>query len=130
MTKKEFKPGFRMSVFDTCVLAIGTSAVFWCIRQQWPIAFAIAFVVLHFFLFCNVFRFSRSSELIWAGIFAGLETLRLTSGKPSLLIVIVLSISATVALVAVEFRKPSYHGVLWRKINPNLKTWFEASPRE
>ena len=33
---------------------------------------AIAFVVLHFFLFCNVLRMSRPLELIWAGIFAAL----------------------------------------------------------
>jgi hypothetical protein len=33
-------------------------------------AFAVAFVMGHFFLFCNVFRIRRKYELIWAVLFA------------------------------------------------------------
>jgi hypothetical protein len=26
--------------------------------------------------------------------------------------------------IGLEMRKPSYHGVMWKMINPNLETWF------
>jgi hypothetical protein len=29
-------------------------------------------------------------------------------------------------LVIFEMRKPSYHGVFWRRVNPNLRQWWEA----
>jgi hypothetical protein len=32
----------------------------------------------------------------------------------------------TLILAIVQILQPSYHGVLWRKINPNLKQWWDA----
>lgn len=122
----DFRPGFRLSVLDIGVLAVGGSAAYFGFMREWPVAFAIAFVVGHFFLFCNVFRMGRALELTWVGVFGTLETTRLIFGMLHLGVVIAVSISATIVLVVIECRKPSYHGILWKKINPELRQWFDA----
>jgi hypothetical protein len=40
----------------------------WNIHREFGLA--VAFVVGHFFLFCNVFRIGRKYELVWAALFA------------------------------------------------------------
>ena len=70
----EFRPGFRISRTDIAALCIGAIALTLAIVQEWRIAFAIGSVVLHFFMFCNVFRIARAFELIWMFSFIALET--------------------------------------------------------
>lgn len=91
----------------------------------WP-GIAILFVVGHFFLFCNVVRMSRPSELIWAGLFIAMMTSTMLAGAPSWPMTLALSFATTIVLVALEVRKPSYHGVFWRRLNPRLPEWWEA----
>ena len=64
-----FQPGFRLSAIDVIVILVGAiaSVVLW--STVWWIGFVIAFVVAHFFLFCNVFRVARPLELAWSGLF-------------------------------------------------------------
>lgn len=35
----------------------------------WWLGFIVAFVVGHFFVFCNIFRVARPLELAWSGVF-------------------------------------------------------------
>ena len=86
----------------------------------------IGFVVAHFFMFCNIFRVARPLELAWSGVFIALTFCTIMFEKPSWRITIIASLLATVFVVAVEMRKPSYHGVLWRRINPKLPQWWAA----
>jgi hypothetical protein len=126
VTTTTFQPGFRLSPVDCVVIVAGTIATFACWSTAWWIGFVIGFVVAHFFLFCNIFRVARPLELAWSGVFIALTYCTITFEKPSWLITIVTSLLATVFVVAVEMRKPSYHGVLWRRINPKLPQWWAA----
>lgn len=53
----EFKLGFRISIFDICILVAGSVfAAFLFHKSQILFGLIVALVVGHFFLFCNVFR--------------------------------------------------------------------------
>ena len=120
----EFKPGFRLSTIDIVIItvAILSSAYFYTVAK--PISYIIAFVVGHFFLFCNISRMSRLPELVWAVVFIVVSILALRFDLLSLFDAFLLSLGLTVLLLILEFRKPSYHGIFWQSLNPNLQTWF------
>jgi hypothetical protein len=89
---------------------------------------AIAFVVLHFFLFCNVLRMSRPLELTWAATFAALAVAAIAQGLLSWPVVFTVSSVVTVIVAFIETRRPSYHGVGWQKLNPRLpERWQPAA---
>ncbi len=129
----EFAPGFRLSKLDIMVLFIGAAVTTATIPYDGAVAFIIAFVIAHFFLFCNVFRVARPLELTWAGWFILLAGGTLSMGMPGWPIATIATLIATVAVIAVEMRKPSYHGIGWQRINPQLPDWWLAqsvnSPR-
>jgi hypothetical protein len=124
MPTRPFQPGVRFSVVDGIVIVIGAVAAI----AVWPtagwITFIIAFVVAHFFLFCNVFRVSRPLELAWSGLFIVLTYCTIRFGQPPWLVSIAISLLATVIVVALEMRRPSYHGLLWKMVNPKLPQWW------
>lgn len=86
---------------------------------------AIAFVVLHFFLFCNVLRMSRPLELIWAGVFVVVAALAMAM-VVSWPLAFGVALVATVVLAIIETRRPSYHGIAWQTVNPNLPHWWQT----
>ncbi len=92
----------------------------------WWIGFVVAFVVAHFFLFCNVFRIARTLELIWAAIFVALTYCTIMLGVPDWSLTIGGCVLVTTTLIVIELRKPSYHGILWKRINPHLLQWWES----
>jgi hypothetical protein len=126
MTVREFSPGGRFSSADAVALVI-----LLCVAgdmgamSPWFGA-AIGFVVVHFFLFCNVVRMDRSAELVWAAVFVAFSIATVLLGWPRWPVTFAISLAVTVVLVTRELRKPSYHGVLWRRINPGLPNWWEA----
>lgn len=124
-----FSPGFRISVTDILVLIAGTVASAWLASIDLPIGLVIAFVVAHFFLFCNVIRMARRLELTWAAIFAGLAGCTILLQVPDWPMTFAASLLATLVLVVVQLRRPSYHGVLWRRINPDLPRWWQMHGR-
>lgn len=120
----KFDPGFRLSKTDVGVITIsliGASALF---QHSKFLCFSVLFVVTHFFLFCNIIRMSRLSELIWASVFICGVSLSLTIGEPPIYTSIGCSLIVTIILAALEIQKPSYHGAFWKKLNPDLETWF------
>jgi hypothetical protein len=130
MAEREFQPGFRLSSTDVVVLLVGGAlSAYFASVNMW-LGVAIAFVVLHFFLFCNVLRMSRALELIWAGIFAGLTVAALSFRLFSWPVVLGISAVVTVAVAIVEARQPSYHGVGWQKLNPRLLEWWRSAEGE
>jgi hypothetical protein len=124
MAERKFQPGFRLSTSDVLVLTVGAVASAYAMTiDQW-FGIAIAFVVLHFFLFCNVLRMSRPLELVWAGIFAGLASATISRHLLSWPVVLAASSVVTVIVAFIEMRRPSYHGVGWQKLNPRLPEWW------
>jgi uncharacterized membrane protein YtjA (UPF0391 family) len=117
MTPATFAPGFRLSATDIAVLAIGIpiAAALWMATWWWG-----------FVVFCNVVRMARSFELRWAAIFLLVAIPTVAFDYPGWPATISTSLVATIVFVFREMRKPSYHGVLWQTINPQLPAWWEA----
>lgn len=123
--RPDFRPGFRLSVFDFVFLALGALAAYFAFRLRSLPATIPAYVILTFFLYCNVFRIRRIAELIWAGAFTLLALASFYCGQPTWPIVFASGIALTIILIAREMRHPSYHGILWRSVNPQLPTWWD-----
>ena len=126
MTPTRFQPGFRCSITDVIVLALGLVGTLVLGFQTWWTGFVVAFVVLHFFLFCNVFRISRGPELIWAGVFLLLTSGTILWEMPGWPAVIVACVGLSSFLIWRETRHPSYHGIGWQRWNPGLREWYDA----
>lgn len=127
MTGERFLPGFRLSGVDVLVLTGGAGlAVGVGLWDVW-VGMAVVFVVMHFFLFCNVLRMSRRLELIWAGVFAAMAAGAILCGVAWLWwVVFGVAAGVTVVLARVEMGRASYHGVGWRRVNPGLEEWWRA----
>jgi hypothetical protein len=125
-TTRPFAPGFRLSSLDVVVLVLGALGVF----ALWPIdasaSLIVGWTVGHFFLFCNVLRMQRRFELIWAAVFVGLCTSTQLSLVPTWPQTFAASLLCTLLVSALQLRSPSYHGVLWQRVNPNLENWWNA----
>lgn len=126
MPASEFRPGFRLSITDLFGLLLGATAAGYLWSRAWWLAMIIALVISHFFLFCNIVRMSRPLELIWAATFLLLAWLTVGIGYLTWPAFIALTLCVTAALVFVQMRKPSYHGLGWHRLNPNLRTWWET----
>ncbi len=124
--KIKFKPGFRISAIDAVILIVASVSVFGVISISKEIAFIISYSIGHFFLFCNVFRISRKSELVWAGVFTALSACNILADFPGRVAVITLTLLVTIIVISLEMRKKSYHGILWKIINPELDVWWEG----
>jgi hypothetical protein len=126
MTPGQFSPGFRLSIVDALVIAAATIGAVALGSIDWTWGFVIGFVVCHFFLFCNVVRMSRPLELTWGAVFVALSAATITTGAPGWVATTAISIAVTTALVIVQVRSPSYHGIGWQRINPELPEWWQS----
>jgi phosphoglycerol transferase MdoB-like AlkP superfamily enzyme len=127
MPERKFAPGFRLSRLDIVVLLIGgLGAVAMMSINIW-IGLAIAFVVAHFFLFCNVLRITRPPELIWAVVFAAMVVAATVYRLIPWPLVFAVSAILTIVLAIIEMRKPWYHGIGWRRINPQLPQRWQSN---
>jgi hypothetical protein len=123
---KDFAPGFRLSVRDVVVIVIGIAAAAYLHATEPWWSFIVVFVVAHFFLFCNVVRMARPLELAWAATFLALASATLLIETPTWPITALISLGATVVVVVLQMRKPSYHGLGWQRINPGLREWWSS----
>lgn len=121
----EFLPGFRLSCFDILVLIFGTGWSILLYGLENPLGMAVFFTVAHFFLFCNVLRMRRLYELIWAALFLILASLSIAVNAPIWPGPIMIMLAVTAVLAILQMREPSYHGIFWRHINPNLPRWWK-----
>ena len=113
-------------MIDIAVLVCGAIAAvaFWP-EAGW-MGFIIAFVIGHFFLFCNVFRIARPLELAWSAVFVVLAAGTILTDTPGWPVTITVSLAVTVMAVVIAMRRPSYHGICWQWINPGLPVWWQA----
>lgn len=115
-----------MSASDGAALIAGALvAAFAWPRVPWA-GLCAAYVVVQFFLFCNVLRVSRALELAWIAAFLPAAASSGRGGPPGWPVTIGLSLAAAVVAAVVELRKPSYHGVGWSRVNPGLRAWWDA----
>lgn len=128
MPSNTFNPGFRLSTLDAFVLVVGGAFAANIGLAHFWFGVAIAFAIGHFFLFCNIVRMRRTFELLWAATFVALAA-GTTHGWWSWPTALGVSLTLTAVLVAVELRKPSYHGAFWQWVNPELPRWWEQRER-
>lgn len=123
----KFAPGARLSALDVGVIVFTAVAAAYLSSITWWWGAGLAFVVAHFFLFCNIVRMARPLELVWATVFTGLAAMTILTSSPSPASTAALSLMVTLVVVALELRKPSYHGIGWQTINPNLPNWWNQN---
>jgi len=89
--------------------AAGGSALLWGSARDLAVGILVA--VLHFFLFCNVFRVPRPLELAWAGILvADVAVLRM-AGIFSWSVALSVQTPVTLAVLIWTVRSPEYRGI-------------------
>jgi hypothetical protein len=123
----QFRPGFRMSLLDGAILILGTIGTFWLYTIDRNLALVVAFTVGHFFIFCNIVRMARQRELIWALAFATMGSASALTGTPTWNLTFLAALAVTGVVVWLELRSPSYHGILWQRINPQLRIWWSTN---
>src|SRR5688572_9455977 len=112
-----FQPGFRLSTRDVIVIVVGSVAAAGAAAYEWWLGALIAFPLLHFFLFCNVFRVSRGLELIWAAAFVLCTSWSMTRGELSWGLAFGVPLVVIVFVIWRQLVKPSYHGMGWQRVN-------------
>lgn len=120
----DFRPGLRLSKGDVVVLAVGGI----CSLALWDMAdlmsMSILFTLAHFFLFCNVLRMCRLYEMIWAVLFIFFASQTIAVNIPGWTDTVLIMLGVTATLSVLQLRQPSYHGILWQRINPDLPCWW------
>lgn len=126
-SERRFQPGCRLSREDVLVMLVAIFMALGIAFSTVALSAYIVFVVAHFFLFRNVFRISRPSEVIWAGAFSVLVYCSVLGNWFAWLTVLLLMLPITVTVIGWELRKPSYHGLGWQRFNPDLENWWNAT---
>ena len=111
-------------MLDGIVLIVSLVATLTTLDLTDGLSLIILFVVLHFFLFCNVFRIRRKPELIWAATFIANCALWLVFGEFNLTWIALTQSVITICLILFEVRLPYYHGVFAKRINPKLDDYL------
>lgn len=106
------------------IVAGGIGAVL-AAQVEWWMGLVIAFIVGHFFLFCNVLRAARPLELAWSAVLLSIAGSTITMQWPGWSAAFGMSLVATVLVIVLQLRKSSYHGFGWQRINPGLPQWWE-----
>ncbi|NUN51955.1 MAG: hypothetical protein HUU06_04075 [Planctomycetaceae bacterium] len=107
--------GIRFSVVDGIVLVVGSALTWPLWRFIGPFALLLPVTLVHFFLFCNVFRIRRPAELLWGAVFLVNFSGWALSGAFSWWPVLSIQSAVTVAILVVETRHPTYHGIFSRR---------------
>ena len=128
---RKFEPGFRLSSRDLWVLVFAGGFAFFGLHNPLvdtrEFVYVGFYVLLQFFLFCNVFRVPLALELIWASVFVvALMSVHLPLHPNEHLPFWGVLIGTGTAAIAIAMCLPRYHGVLWEKINPRLPERWES----
>lgn len=110
--------GVRFSLVDGVVLIVGAGVTVWAWAYVPDLAMAVPFLLMHFFLFCNVFRVTRRPELIWSGVF--IVNFMINSASSYVVnwpAICAIQLPITAYLLWRETTKPWYHGIACRKWN-------------
>jgi len=130
--KRQDTPVARGAVFSFYDFAILFSAFVLTILG-WKIVGAyslfLVFVIGHFFLFCNVFRVRRKTELLWAIIFIINYLVCTILDYIDILWIFSIQLVVTLILILIEVRHPHYSGVFSTRIKPGIDDWIKDKGR-
>ncbi len=110
-------PGFRFSPRDAAVIGVFTLATAWLWGWVGSLSLLLFGVLLHFFLFCNVFRVRTRYELIWAWSFVLNAGAWQLADALSWQRVLGSQMVVTALVIGAELRSPSYYGIGHRWIH-------------
>ncbi|MBB3208224.1 hypothetical protein FHS27_004051 [Rhodopirellula rubra] len=116
--------GFRLSLVDAFVVLLAAVVTLATIDATGGFSWLLLFVVLHFFLFCNVFRVRRAPELVWAFTFLANCGVWIATGHVDLLGIVGSQCLITLGILINEMRSPNYHGIFARRINSRLDDYL------
>jgi len=118
--------GFRFSKTDGIVIGMFLSAMAILGFLGSVLWWILAIALVHFFLFCNVFRISRPFELIWAalfvlnvGVWAWFDCLTWQH-------ILLCQLPVTVNFLILEMLSPLYHGIFANRLNRRLHDYLEG----
>lgn len=103
--------GFRFSWTDAVVLLVGVALTWALWRPVGQFALLVPVTLVHFLLFCNVFRVGNRRELFWTAVFVANFTAWVVSGAFSWWGVLAVQTPVTLGIVVAAVRNPRYHGV-------------------
>jgi hypothetical protein len=101
-------------------LSIGLRAI------EFPLWWIVPVVVLHFFLFCNVFRVRRTLEITWALLFMLNVSAWFLTGRDEWIYPLLTQLPVSAAIILWEVRSPQYHGIFAQRLNPRLDQYLAA----
>lgn len=116
--------GFRLSLRDAGVIVAGL--LLWALLR-WlapEIAMLIPIVLVHFFLFCNVFRIGTRRELTWTAGFVLNVAVWAVLGIIWWAGIALVQTPVTLAVIGWALLSRQYHGLGWRWINPGYTPPF------
>lgn len=116
--------GLRFSLADGFVLLGAAAIMFATWHVTDGLSMLIMFVVLHFFLFCNIFRIRRLPELIWGAMFVLNCILWLIYDSANMFPVMACQLPITFVVIVYEICMPHYHGVFARRLNSQLDVYL------
>lgn len=119
-----FKPGLLFNFRDILLLVAGVAIALSLFPQASRMSLVTAMIIGHIFVFSNVFRISHSREFIWSGCFVLIGSVTIISGSAGWLYTIIMMLLICIFAVGINMQKPSYHGVFWRRVNPQLEHWW------
>lgn len=117
--------GFRFSPWDALVLVFAAVILFAVKPERDSPVWAVAVVLGHFFLFCNVFRIHRWKELLWAAVFVINVAFWLKEGRIGWPSVLLVQTPVTLGAIVWEMRGPWYHGIFARRVNAQLNRFLQ-----
>ncbi|MFC1591798.1 hypothetical protein ACFL43_04685, partial [Thermodesulfobacteriota bacterium] len=109
--------GFRCSAADWLVLAGGCLAALALRRLPDGCGYLPAFVVLHYFLFCNVFRVKTKREILWGAGFIANSLITVLGLKSTWHAAYLAQLPITAAIIVHEILQPTYHGIFAQALN-------------
>lgn len=116
--------GFRLSLVDSIVLAVTIIASLLLWKFTNGLSCMGLLVVLHFFLFCNVFRVPRIPELIWGLAYLILSAALLYFEQFTPLWNAITILPVTLLVLLWSLRLPTYHGIFAKQWNPKLDDYL------
>ncbi len=121
-----FNPGFRLSLTDIIFIIVAITIDIVAAFYSIPVAVILFLPVVQFFLFCNVFRVRRTPEILWCLLYMITVGIYLVYDL-NLYIPLGSGLLIGAVFIIFEMRHPSYHGILWKHINPDLPAWFNST---
>ncbi|WP_372364700.1 hypothetical protein [Candidatus Uabimicrobium sp. HlEnr_7] len=103
--------GFRLSIIDIVFLTFAAILTYVAYPFMDVFTWIIPFVVVHFFLFCNVFRVHRNSEILWAIVFCANVIVHFHIFTFQWLTVLMIQIPITIIIILRQIFFLHYRGI-------------------